>query len=43
MGANWTGEPIPDIPERPWKWTLLDYGLILAAFVIVAVIGVWAS
>jgi hypothetical protein len=42
--ALW-GNDLPDfdVPERPWKWTLLDYALILAAFVIVAVIGVWAS
>jgi hypothetical protein len=43
MGANWTGEPIPDIPERPWKWALLDYALLIAVFVILGVIGVVAS
>ena len=40
MGANWTGEPIP---ERPGEMRLIDWALIVACAVIVVVIGVVAA
>lgn len=39
MGANW-GEPIP---EQPSEMRLIDWALLVAAAVIVIVIGICAA
>ena len=38
--ANWTGEPIP---EHPSEMRLIDWALLVAAAVIVIVIGIVAA
>jgi hypothetical protein len=38
--AAWTGEPIPE-REPDWRW--LDHAIIIAAFVIIVAIGIFAA